>query len=178
MATPPTFTTGQVLTAAQMNAVGLWLVKSQTVGSGVSSVEVTGAFNADYDNYFITWEGGVGSTGAMIQMQLGTSAASYNNILMYGTSYVTPTPTGGASNSASSWNFMGWADANFAHLDVRLFGPYLTKYTGCAMTYMGDSNAGVGGGIHKVASSYTSFKLIPNTGTLTGGTIRVYGYRN
>jgi hypothetical protein len=33
-------------------------------------------------------------------------------------------------------------------------------------------------GEHRVATSYDSFTLIPGSGTLTGGTIRVYGYRN
>jgi hypothetical protein len=42
MATPPDFSSGAVLTAAQMNSVGLWLVKTQTVGTAVSSVAVTG----------------------------------------------------------------------------------------------------------------------------------------
>jgi hypothetical protein len=175
--TYPSFVAGEVLRATDVNAIGCWLVKSQTVGIGVASVEVTGAFSADYDSYFIVWEGGTASTGALITMQLGASAASYNNVLVYGSSYATPTVTGGASNNASAWNFMGWADTNFAHLDVRLFGPFLAKYTGCAMTYMADSNAGSGGGIHKVATSYTSFKLIPNAGTLIGGVISVYGYK-
>ena len=50
MATPPTFSSGSVLTAAQMNAVGLWLVKTQTVGTAVSSVSVTDVFSSNYDN--------------------------------------------------------------------------------------------------------------------------------
>ena len=51
--TYPVFATGDVLNASDMNAVGLWLVKTQTIGSGVGSVAVTGAFSADYDNYKI-----------------------------------------------------------------------------------------------------------------------------
>ena len=53
MATPPVFSAGAVLTAAQMNAVGLWEIKTQTIGTGVASFEVTGAFSSDYDNYKI-----------------------------------------------------------------------------------------------------------------------------
>jgi hypothetical protein len=74
MATPPDFTTGAVLTAAQMNAVGLWLVKTQTVGSAVPDVTVTDAFSADYDNYKILYTGGTAS-GAVgpLNMKLGSS---------------------------------------------------------------------------------------------------------
>ncbi len=176
--TYPVFASGDVLNAAEMNAVGLWLVKSQTVGTGVANVTVTGAFSADYDNYLITWSGGVGSTGQLLQLQLGSSVTGYNNVLIYGNTYGTPTPTGGSTNNGVGWNFTGWSDANYAHLDVRLFGPFLSKYTGFANSYMGGTNAGTGAGIHAVAASYTSFVLYPNTGTITGGTIRVYGYRN
>ena len=43
----PVFASGDVLNASDMNGVGLWLVKTQTIGTGVSSVVVTGAFSAD-----------------------------------------------------------------------------------------------------------------------------------
>ena len=35
---------------------------------------------------------------------------------------------------------------------------------------------GVYGGIHKASTSFTDFTLAPDVGTLTGGTIYVYGY--
>ena len=60
--TYPTFNSGDVLTAAEMNAVGLWLVKTQTIGTAVSSVTVTGAFSTDYDAYQIVVTGGTFNT--------------------------------------------------------------------------------------------------------------------
>ncbi len=48
--TYPSFSAGDILTAADMNAVGLWLVKTQTVGTAVASVTVTDAFSSTYDN--------------------------------------------------------------------------------------------------------------------------------
>ena len=63
--TLPTFTAGQILTSSVMNDVstignyqGLFWIKSQTIGTGVSSVTVTGAFSSDFDNYLITVSGG------------------------------------------------------------------------------------------------------------------------
>jgi hypothetical protein len=173
----PTFTTGEILRAADMNAVGLWLVKSQAVGTGVSSVTVTGAFSADYDSYLVTWTGGTGSTGQLLQFQLGASTTGYYNVLMYGSSYATPTPTGGSTNNGSAWGFAGWSDTNFGYLEMRLFGPFLSRFTGMSNSYMGSTNAGTGAGTHQVATSYSSFVLYPNAGTLTGGTISVYGYK-
>jgi len=176
--TYPVFASGDVLNAAEMNAVGLWLVKSQAVGTGVSSVTVTGAFSADYDSYMVTWTGGTGSTGQLLQFQLGASTTGYYNVLMYGSSYGTPTPTGGSTNNGIAWNFAGWSDTNYGYLEMRLFGPFLSRYTGMSNSYMGATNAGTGAGTHQVATSYSSFVLYPNAGTLTGGTIRVYGFRN
>jgi hypothetical protein len=178
MATPPTFSAGAVLTAAQMNQLGCFLVKTQAVGTGVSSVTVNNAFSADYDNYLVTWSGGTGSTGQLLQFRLDGSTTGYNNVLMYGSSYATPTPTGGSTNNGNAWGFAGWSDTNFGYLDIRLFGPFLSRFTGMANSYMGSTNAGVGSGTHQVAASYTGFILFPNAGTLTGGTIRVYGFRN
>jgi hypothetical protein len=34
------------------------------------------------------------------------------------------------------------------------------------------------GGFLNNTTSYTAFTFTPSSGTLTGGTIRVYGYRN
>jgi len=47
--------------ATPTSASGLTFIKSQTIGSAVSSVTVTGAFSATYDNYLITINGGAGS---------------------------------------------------------------------------------------------------------------------
>jgi hypothetical protein len=55
-----TFTTGEVLTASDTNTylanAGLVYVKSQTIGTGVSSVIVSDCFTTDYDNYkIVVW---------------------------------------------------------------------------------------------------------------------------
>jgi hypothetical protein len=56
---------------------GLRLVKKQTIGNGVSSVNVTGAFSATYDNYKILISGGVGSTGTDLQLSLDGITTGY-----------------------------------------------------------------------------------------------------
>ena len=64
MATPPTFSAGAVLTAAQMNKIGLWTTVPTSVAngtisgnavtfSGVSSVSLNGVFTSDFDAYRI-----------------------------------------------------------------------------------------------------------------------------
>lgn len=179
MPTPPDFTAYTPLTAAQLNQAGLWLVKTQTVGSGVSSVAVTGAFSADYDNYLITYSGGTMSTSNAIGLQLGSSSTGYYGVLLF-TNTVVPTPTAAGDNNVSYFSFCGGAEANqAAHLLCDVMGPFLSSYTKLRNgSYQNSNNYGAYNGEHRVASSYTGFTLIPAGGTMTGGTIRVYGYRN
>jgi hypothetical protein len=177
MATPPDFTTGAVLTAAQMNAVGLWLVKTQTIGNGVSSVAVTGAFSTDYDNYKIIVSGGVGSTIQNLALQLGaTTTGYYGGQMSVNTSGVV---AGVGMNNTASWTLAGISSTNSNYLNAELLNPFLTKPTTLSSSRNDDRTAGSYGttaGFVDNSTSYTGFTLIVG-GTMTGGTIRVYGYR-
>jgi hypothetical protein len=161
-----------------MNAVGLWLVKTQTIGSGVSSVVVSSAFSADYDNYLIVVTGGtISSANADIGLQLRSGATSsttgYYSTLIYGPTLLVFNVTNG-----TNWLNAGGGASTASRMRVELEAPFLAQRT----TYFSKSPridvTGTSSGYHDVASSYDSFVLIPNPGTLTGGTIRVYGYRN
>jgi hypothetical protein len=181
MATPPDFTSGAVLTAAQMNSVGLWLVKTQTVGSGVSSVTVTGAFSADFDNYKIVISGGAGSTvGQTLNMTLGATATGYSfGALAIG--FATGSQTFINGNNTTSWSRVGIANTNSINGEIELFSPNLAKrthYNGQYVQTMINGNAVNSGGLLDDATQYTAFTLTPASGTITGGTISVYGYRN
>lgn len=173
----PVFASGDVLNASDMNAVGLWLVKSQTVGTGVSSVTVTGAFSSSYDNYKVIYSGGVGSTNINLRMTLGSAAANYYGSIIY-TTYSSATVTALITNGGTSCQYVGGADTSFTHVDADILDPFLTKPTKVHCLYQ--DNAAFGTSAYRLAdtTSYTAFTLTPNTGTLTGGTIRVYGYRN
>ena len=178
MTAPPTFVSGAVLTSAQMSAVGLWLIKTQTVGTAVSSVTVTGAFSADYDNYLILMSGGTGSDSASISIKLGASVTGYYGFMVYGDS-ATNTPLGAGRNNTAQLNFIGGqiaGQASQARLEV--LNPFKAAYTKFLNgSYQNAGNYGTMQGEHRVATSFTSFILAPDTGTLTGGTIAVYGYK-
>jgi hypothetical protein len=178
MATPPTFTAGTPLTAAQMNAAGLWLVKSQAVGTSVSSVTVTGAFSADYDNYLVTYTGGVQSTTVDGFLRLGASTTNYAFQIIYAAFGAGAVNTYGLA-STSSFLYAISGDTNGSWMNCQLFNPYKTTYTTLNAAIVGSGTTPVYlGGMHKTAASYTDFTVGPNAGTLTGGTIRVYGMRN
>jgi hypothetical protein len=177
----PDFSPGEVLTAQAMDSVGLWLVKTQTIGTGVSSVTVTDAFSADYDNYKIIVSGGVGSTtGALLNMTLGATVTGYywaGAVSLWASSSLNALQ---GSNTAS-WSRNAIANTNSLNGEIELFCPNLAKRTIYNARYIQnqtDGNAVTSGGYLDNATQYTAFTLTAASGTLTGGTIRVYGYRN
>lgn len=179
MATPPVFTSA-VLTSAQMNAIGLWLVKSQTVGSGVSSVTVTDAFTSDYDNYFVTYSGAASGTLNLSMAMFGTATGYYGNLF-----YSTPSSgafSGLGVNNAASWTYAGdGTAAGGARLACNIYNPYLAQRTGISLSYIGTGTSsgafGTFSGNLDNSNQYSAFTIGMNAGNITGGTIRVYGYR-
>jgi hypothetical protein len=176
--TYPSFTAGEVLRAQDMNAVGLWLVKSQAVGTGVSSVTVTGAFSADYENYKITYSGGTMSASADVYLQIGGSSTGYYGVLVY--SLVSGALTAAYANNTSTMPWIGGGTGGQSSTaNFELMNPFLAQWTKIRNgSYENAQNFGTLQGNHQVATSYTSFTLGVGTGNMTGGTIRVYGYKN
>jgi hypothetical protein len=178
MATPPDFSVGQVLTAANMNAVGLWLVKTVTVGSGVASVPVANAFSADYENYRIIYTNGASSTIGSLNLSLGATTTNYFNATTY-----TIFASGGVSSTSNNgvtgaFVYAGAMDAtNGTFLTVDVFSPFLSRPTGYGGSFIVTDVSGHSGGLQKSNTSFTDFTITPSAGTLTGGTIYVYGYR-
>jgi hypothetical protein len=178
MATPPDFTSGAVLTAAQMNSVGLWLVKTQTIGAAALSETVTGAFSADYDNYLIQIIGGTASTEDNGFLTFGATATGYYGILQLATVAAPGTYLGSADNNGTQFSTVWRSQTGGAYANINVYAPFLTKNTGVEGVWMPTSGAfGKYTGQLRDSTSYTAFTVKPASGTFTGGTIRVYGYR-
>jgi hypothetical protein len=180
-----TFTTGEVLTAADTNTYlansGLVYVKSQTVGSGVTSVTVSSAFSAEYDTYKIIYSNGLGSAAStQIGCKLGATATGYKTNLIY--QVWNASTVLGANGGTSYFQFIGGMKEGGANTSMycnfELTNPFLTKYTFMtSQMYGADTTSGTSTGVLTDATSYTAFTLTPDSGTLTGGTVIVYGYR-
>jgi hypothetical protein len=174
----PVFASGDVLNASDMNGVGLWLVKTQTVGSGVSSVTVSGAFSSEYENYYVTWTGGSQSADTNVGLQLGSTTTGYYGAFLYGINTVN-SPFAAAVLNAASFTFFAGGNTNGSQGSATIYGPNLAKKTYMDSDVNGYSTvSGHFNGREDSNTQHTSFTIIPNSGTLTGGTIRVYGYRN
>lgn len=173
----PDFSPGEVLTAAAMDSIGLWLVKAQTIGTGVSSVQVTDAFSANYQNYRIILAGCDSSlSDQAIAFTLGASAVSYYAAAPIW-SYTGTVSNAHRNNQASAYVGVTGADNNTS-LVMDIQNPNATQFTTFQSLAFGFVWGTFAAGHHAVATAYTSFTLAPASGTFTGGTIRVYGYRN
>jgi hypothetical protein len=170
--------------AAWTNLVGasgaLTLVKTQTIGTAVSSVTVSDAFSATYDNYLITVSDGVGSVnGTTTALTLGSTTSGY--YLSGPFLGMTSSSVGGFNiNNGSNWT--GTYPSTTGHSGhINLQSPFLSSRTVMTSMVIGP-NAGsffaMFGGFVDNTTSYTAFTLTCASGTITGGKIRVYGYQN
>jgi hypothetical protein len=185
-------TNGQVLTADSAEATGLkWatpaaatsgltLIKSQVIGTGVSSIAVTSAFSSTYDNYKIMISGGTSSANNSLYLQLGSTVTGY-----YAGYTRVNYSTGAASltndNNGTSFTRIGSSNTNGMHSNFDILSPNLAKNTfigGAFVDPATASSAGAIAGFLNDTTAYTGFTILMNTGNLTGGTIRVYGYQN
>jgi hypothetical protein len=176
----PSFATGEVLTAADMNAVGLWLVKTQTVGStAVPSVTVTGAFSSQYDNYIVTWQGGTMSADTALKFRLGSNTNNCFGAFIHAPNYLASSVVNVGDNNTAFFTYAGGGNSGGAHSYLYIQGPNkptrtyinsgLINYSTTFGTYVG-SNFNT--------TQFTDFTFEPFSGTMVDGTIRVYGMRN
>ena len=160
-------------------APGLVLISSTTIGSAVASVTVTDAFSATYDNYkIIVTEGATSAASANLAFKLGATTTGYywaHNAFTFANTNLSI----GAANQ-SNWR-AGAGSPKILSMKIDILSPFLSEETSFSGQYQVPTTTGNSvnnGGFLDNTTSYTDFTITPSTGTLTGGTIRVYGYQN
>jgi hypothetical protein len=163
-----------------VGASGMTLVSSTTVGSAVASVTVSSAFSATYDAYKIVISNTSTSGSVGVQMTLGATTTGYYYVssaaIFNGGTYVVNV----GDQNAAFWVIMGNTGAATASTAFDLTSPYLASRTFFSGQYVapGSGSGGALAGYLANTTSYTAFTVTPASGTMTGGTIRVYGYAN
>ena len=178
----PNFSVNEVLTSSAMNAVGLWLVKTQTISSATSGTDLDDCFSSNYTDYRIVYSFN-GNSNGYVEMRLrsgGTTDTSpwYSNC----------TRTQANSTTATVSNFNG--NTAFILTDgltqttrgcIDLFNPQTSTnaFASHSSTGLGaTAYQYTGGTYHSSASSFTGLRFFSSTAGFTfTGTIRVYGYR-
>jgi hypothetical protein len=154
---------------------GLRLIKKTTVGSGVASVNVTSAFSATYDAYRIVITGVTASTSDLLNLKLGSVATGYYQTRIAYT--FAGIADNGFDNNTVRWTVCARGDAtNGISGSFDLLNPFLTKYKFIHGGVSVPTAAGTVNGILQSTTSITDFTVAPSSGTISGGTIYVYGY--
>jgi len=174
--TYPTFTNGQVLPASDLNAIGLWLVKTQTIAAS-SSIAVTSAFSSDYNAYRIVMSGftNAASDIALLMTLNGSAGATYkywSNFWQYGAA------AGNASSAGTTSWICGWSSTAGGNLSMDIINPNLATQTAFNSANSTTSYYMAQGGIEASNNQHTGFTIACGSAFNAGGTIRVYGYRN
>lgn len=187
MTTPPTFVSGAILTAAQMNSIGMWKISTTSLTAVTNNI--SNCFSSDYANYrvLVTNLNNASATLRTLSLRFRTTSddttASYNSasfgVFGAGTAF-----TAAVSNQTSatlgaiSAQPSGNAASGFT---IDILSPNTatgTTYTGTLLTYQADTASfvyrSIGGNI-TTTTQYTGFSLIGVTDALSG-TVQVYGY--
>lgn len=186
----PSFATGEVLTAADMNAVGMWHLNT-TSFAAATQVDFTNVFSADYDSYkivFHQWQATVGENHFLRLRNSGgvISTVDYitNRNEQSGGTLSGVTPGGGFSTTFFPTFIVGTSfDANAqvtGYLDV--MRPNQTAFTMINGQFSRVDGSGgwnvVTAGFYKQTTVCTGFSLIRNSTATMTGKVSVYGYRN
>ena len=168
-------------TVGPASASALTLVKAQTIGTTVSTVNVTGAFSSSYENYKVTVTGGVISGGAEMAMVLGATTTGYYYASITAT-YAAGAVGNSAGSNAASFARVGQGTTGMFNANFDLMAPNLAKPTILQSIIAFNETNGRGGtvaGFVDNTTQYTDFTLsLAFSSTFTGGTVRVYGYAN
>jgi hypothetical protein len=183
MAVKTDWTAGEVLTASQTSTylanAGLDYVTQVTVGEDVTYMSVPSAFSSTWDNYVISCSQITAvSNTTTLSLQFedsgGTPNTSFYSAVGMSMTWGSTTVTGIAETSwpvlsrSSAHNFSGVFD---------VLAPNLSGYSWMTSVSPGGTVAKFIQGLHTASSSWTRFRLSVDAGTISGGTITVYGRR-
>jgi hypothetical protein len=176
----PSFSAGEVLTATDMNAVGLWLVTSRT--STGATQQFNNVFTSDYRNYkiIITTSANSSSVDVTARMRVGgvdTAGTGYST-----GGYRAQWSASGAVSAlydiGTSSFFMGRLDNTlaFGMCSVELFNPQNAQITSFNSQFM--DNSFLGNRIGRLADTTQYDGISIFLSATWAGTISIYGYRN
>lgn len=178
------YTSSQIVQAVPTGInSALVLISSTTIGTAVTSVALTSVFSSTYDNYKIILSGGAASATSDGSFVLGSTTSGYYTGFAYQqiSGAGSSTTSTGVTNGASSGTVFAYS-ANGINGMIDLYQPFLTSRTNYFFTAQTMATAGnrwQGGGFQDSATSFTGITFSTQSGhTITGGTIKVYGYLN
>jgi len=186
-------TSGQVLTA-QGGGTAIWAtpalvhINTTTIGTSVSSIAVDNVFSSVYKNYRIVFntDGATNTNNTTVSLRLRASGTpnSGSNYSSRGSSTTSSALESLILTSQTSWVFHNLTSGNTqeSHSYIEMFKPFTTAFTHAWFNQFrntaGSYQSSQFFSLHTVATSYDGFEINITTGSITGGTISVYGYKD
>jgi hypothetical protein len=183
----PSFSVGEVLTASDMNAVGLWLLETKTVTASAGPIQFDNKFTTNYDTYFLTGHWLQNTSTGIYRFQL----QDVSNAAVTGSNY--DCTVGGPFYSSGVSQFALAADHIFlggsVAADYFSFAMWIqrprdaVKTTGFNQFVADNYNATFanvfvqGGFVHTLATAYYGCRINISAGTVTGK-VSLYGYKS
>ena len=177
MAVPPVFVSGQVLTAAQMNQIGLWEIYPRTAYTSATSFTRDNIFTSDYENYLIRIAS-VGAAAVTAQLRVGGVAAA-TNYNVQAAEAANATAWTVFKNTAQTNADFGSIGPTKSFMDIYIYGPQLAAQTGFfANTVYGGTSSTPGVTMrwtnHSTATAYDGIAITFSAAN-TGSYI-IYGF--
>jgi hypothetical protein len=187
----PDFSPGEVLTAAAMDSIGLWLIEKKDVVTA-GTIDFTSVFSSDYSGYRLLMDYTHVTTAGELRFQFRDSGGviATNYFWNWSGQYnASGTPTFASysyqSTAAQTSSFVSTATVGgrcFGSFDIinpqntapcALQGSWASPASTTTITY---ANI-VGNAMHNASVSRTGLRLSATAGTVTGK-FSLYGYRN
>lgn len=172
----------QVYTGSAWQAVGggLTLVKSQTIGTAVATIDITDCFSATYDQYLVSWRT-TPSTTLAIRAQFLTSVPAAITTGYYYAGYysqfTSSTLNGVNQNNGSSYQVGNISAGAQGAGQFTLLNPFVTDISYMTTQFTDAGNPYQYSGYNSSILALPSLRLNTSTGTITGGYVKVYGYQ-
>lgn len=175
----PSFASGDVLTATDMNAVGLWRI-AQYSFTGQSFVDFTmsNVFSSTYENYRIVYTLTNNLAGNFYYLKFpGSTGATYQYITPYYT-FGSTTQTNASLANTANGIALGLTTTGFDTGVIDIYAPGIARATGTT----GQSTNALYPAFHQGADTNAVAQTgvtFANTGAhrFTAGKVVVYGYR-
>jgi hypothetical protein len=175
----PDFSPGEVLTAAAMDSIGLWLVDSGTFTT--DDLIADSVFSTTYDRYLLTTSFTYTITTAEMLLQFRT-AGSNNATSNYTHQNSLFTSIGVFSrNTVATTSSMLTPNTGGNTWDMNLQILFPASSANTRVISNGGIHTGtlpfIGNAAFNTTTAFDGIRIFPSAGTLTG-TYKIYGYRN
>jgi hypothetical protein len=166
------------------NPSGLVHIQEVTIGTTVSTIDIDNVFTSKYTNYKVLLTVRTASAPLNILVRFrennntDINANYFYNFIKVPFSGATSLLQGNAQTSV----LLSQIDATGFYTDISfdVFRPQQNERTAIISLSQDTANVAaiIGGANYRTAKVFDGFRILTSTGTITGGTLKVYGYKD